>query len=552
MKRLVLLLGGVLTVGFAARLSFSGSTSAQTEYTIRQGVELDREPFAWTLRLSPTLTLWKVPLSFGFMLSSYDVVDYRQPFNRFGLSAASFGFQGLKFSAPWLGIEILDARPSYSSLTLSGINVRGAAIDLKPGWFRLSAAAGQVQRGVTGSDSTDVAYRRWLAAGRLGVGKDEESHLHLHFLKAWDDSASIPPYLGIVTDGGQTDTVELEYPIENSVASLEGKLFLIDGKLSFDGELAGSAYNRDMRTAEVETDLLSWLPSVIFQPRLTSQADWAAKAGTELSLGNTQVGFNFEQIGWGFESVGISFVNQDTRTWGASFSHMFAKPFPISFDLSSELGRDNLDGMKSVITRTQGGTVNFGLYPQKSPNLTVGYSPFLRKAPEDTATLVEEVDDITHSAWASSSFSFSIGERSQSLNLAFSLSLLDDQINPDREFLNWSTTFSGRHQIIEILSAHWSGGTSSNRGADTVTIYNAGLGSTLSLWQNRWRTSLDGFSNITAGSPENKFTLRLQSGVEVFKNFNIDLTGQFITYHGETNPEDYTELLGRVGVSYRW
>lgn len=546
MKRVLWFLGVVISAANAAPISFSGSASAQTEYTIREGADLDREPFAWNLRINPTLTLWKLPLSFGFMLSSYDV-NFRQPFNRFSL--AMLPSVGLKTS--WLDVQLLDTRPSYSSFTLASTNVRGGAIDLSPGLLKLSLAAGQIQRGVTGSDTSDVAYRRWLYAGRIGAGKEQESHLYINLLTAKDDSASISPYLGVVTDGITTDTVELAAPVENTVASLDGKLSLLEGKLSFDGELAGSAYSRDVRAAEVESEEIGWLPSFLFQPRMTTQLDWAGKLGSAIVLGSTRMGVGFEQIGWGYESVGVSFLDQDTRTWSASFSHMFVNPFPISLDMSGKLARDNLDGMKPAITRTQSGSINLGLYPAKAPTLTIGYAPYRRSAPGEVG-VVDAVADITHTAWASSGFSFKAGERSQSLSLSLTFSQLDNRINPDREFLNWSATSSGRHLIIETLSAHWSGGMSSNQGADTARIYNTGLGTSLSLWNNRWRTSLDGFYSITASSPENKFTLRLRSGVEVFKNFNVDLTGQFIDYTGETASENYTELLGRAGLSYRW
>jgi len=550
-----LLLGALLSTAFGSAIEFSGSASVDADWVLsRNGAELDREPFAWNFSIRPTLTMWGMPLNLNFLLSSYDV-DFRQPFDRFkfGIPALVLpALPDLKLNIPWLEVALLDARPSYSDYSISGINVRGGAIDLKPGWFRLSAAAGQVQRGVIGSDSTDVAYRRWLYAGRVGVGKEEKSHLHLHFVKAWDDSASIPNYLGIVTEGAQTDTVILETPIENSVASLEGKLSFLDDKLSFEGELAGAAYNRDSRAAEIEIDQLSWLPSVVFQPRWTTQTDWAAKAGTELSLGNTQIGFDFEQIGWGFKSVGISSTARDTRTWSASFSQMFINPFTIMFDVSADVARDNLDGMEFVTTRTQSGFIFLGLFPQKAPSLNLTYIPMTDKAPayEDGS----EVDRITHIVMGSSGYNFNLGERLQGLNLTLTLTKVEDRINSDDESFNVDARGSVTHELLEILTLSWNAGATSTLGAGTGTshIYSGGLGYNLSLWEKRWRTLFDANFQTTVNQPEDKLIARLKSTVEVFKSFNVSLTGQFTTYHGRNAEDDYSEFLGKAGVSYKW
>ncbi|MBN2380408.1 hypothetical protein JXM67_11470 [candidate division WOR-3 bacterium] len=553
MKKLLIFLTGLSVItSVASPVGFSGSVSADASYILREGAELDRQPFTWTVLLVPTFTFWEVPLSFRFMLSSYDVAT-RQPFNRIGFSAASLGFQVLGFSAPRLGVQILDCRPFYSSYSLHGINVRGGAVDLKPGLFRLSVTAGQTQRGVTGSDSSDVAYRRWLYAGRIGIGKDAESHLHFHLLKAWDDSTSIPPYLGAVTDGSTTDTVELSSPVENSVASLEGRLNLLHDKLTFEGELAGSAYNRDLRAASLEIEQLSWLPTFMFQPRMTTQAGWAAKIGSELTLGQTAISVGFEQIGWGFKSLGVSFLDSDIRTWNAALTQTFTKPFSMSFYASAELGRDNLADMKSVVTRTQSAALNFGFYPRTVPSLTLGYVPFRRTAPASADGLTDEVSDITHTFWASSAYRFKIGERWQTASLSFAGSVLDDKIDTLRDFNSMSVNLRASHAVASTLTLRWNAGTGRNlTGQRSKTRYSAGLGTTLSLIAKRWRTSLDGFFDRIAKTPEVKGTLRLTSEFDFFRNFTVKLVGRFAGYSGYTPAEDYTEVETGLGLSYRW
>jgi len=547
---------GVGLAVFASPFSFHGSVSIEPEYTFRQGDTLDHKPFAWNFRFQPTITVFGAPLNFNMLLSSYDV-DLRQAFNRFKFILPALAMPDLRLNVPWLDLQLLDSRPNFTEFTLSGINVRGGFFDLKPGPLRASFAAGQVKRAVEGSDSTDVAYRRWLYSGRFGFGKEEKSHLYLNFLKAYDDSASIPPYLGYVVNQGQVDTVEFIQPIENSVAALNGKLSLFQDKLSFDGELAGSGYNRDSRAAPFKKDEIAWLPDFIFQPRMTTQLDWAAKLGSELSLGSTQVGFKFEQIGWGFQSVGVPFLNQDTRTLSGNFSQSFSNPFSISIDLTGELSRDNLIGMKSVTTLTQTGSITLGLYPTNVPSLTIGYVPYSGKSPKDTTNkdttgFTTETYIISQTIFGSSGYSFNIGKLSQNLNLNISATITNDSITPANNSSSFAPSLTGNHQLTKTLSANWNFGLSLFQGSDTSTTYNGGLGSTVSLFKNRWRNSFDVYLQTKAHSPLYKFTLRLKSTVNLLKNLSLDATGQYVNYSGEKIWDEYREVLVRGGLSYQW
>jgi len=533
-------------------IQFHGSVSSDVEYTFRNGADLDREPFAWNIGVSPRLDLWGLQLDFNINLSSYDV-DFRQAFNRYKFGVPSFFIPDLNLNLDWLELQLLDANPSYSDYSISGLNVRGAAFDLKPGNFRLSGVWGQIQRGVESSDTSDVAYRRMIYAVRLGIGKEDESHLHLHFLKARDDSTSIHPFFKAIIFGENTDSVEIIAPIENSVFSIEPKLDLFEGKLSLEGEAAVAAYNRDMRANPITVDeeLVNWMIPGVFQPRMTSQIDWASKGNAKLALGSTNLGFEFEQVGWGFESIGIYFLPQDTRTFSADFSQTFSNPFTISINTSAEYSRDNLDGMKPVTTITRSGTANLGVYPQNFPSLTVGYAPYGRTAPEDSEGLSGKVDDITHTIWGSSSYNFKVAERSQSLGLSISANKTEDRVNPDNNLSTFSTNLYANHQLNDMFSLDWDAGWTDNGGEGANDSYNLGIGTEMSLLENKCQNSFDLSYQKTVSTVEDKLSLRLKSGVKLFDNFSIDGSAEYATYNS-TNSEDYDEFVMGMGVNYNW
>ncbi|MBD3285053.1 hypothetical protein GF359_01645 [candidate division WOR-3 bacterium] len=553
-RTIVICLLGVLILNAAEdkAFEFHGSASIEPEYTYRNpnGAQIEHEPFGWNFRFRPKMKFWGMPLNLNFLLSSYEV-DFRQPFNRFKFSLPSLSMPDLKFNAPWLELQLVDANPTYSAFSIEGMNVRGGAVDLKPGKFRLSVTGGQVQRGIVSSDTTDVAYLRWLYAGRLGWGKEEESHLHFHYLKAWDDSTSISDNTEIVTDSLYTDTVQVDYPEENAVATLEGKVALLDGKLSFDGELAGSAFSRNTESSEIDNEYVNWIPEFIFTPRWSSQVGWAGRLGTELSIDNTEVELELEQVNWGFESAGITSLDQDTRTVRASFSQFFIKPFPISCMGSADIARNNLDGMDFETTRYNMGFVYLGLFPQKAPDLSLTYVPYFSKT-DDEGILVS--DYRMHSIIANSSYNFEMGERPQRLSLNLTLSSDKDEINADTGSFSVDVGAIVNHELLDNLTLFWNAGEKSTIDSDDEIShkYLGGLGYTLLLWDRRWRTTARVDFQTAVNRPEDRLFANLSSSIEVFEGFDVKLTTRFTTYHSKDDEDDYTEFLGRAELSYNW
>lgn len=511
---------------------------------------MDRDPYVWNFRIDPTFELWSLKLNFKSFISSYDV-DYRQAFNRFKLNIPSLLMPTLQLDLPWLNLHFIDANPNYSDFVLSGTNVRGGAIDLRPGWFVFSVSGGKLQRGITGSDSTEVAYSRFMYGIKIGVGKKENSHIHLNYVHAWDDSSSIPSYIGVVIDQDcEEDTIELAAPIENSVASLESKLTMFKRKLKLNTEFALSAYTRDIRSNPVSVEEANWFPKFLFQPRMTSQLDYAVKTGASLDLNSTQVNFTFQQIGWGFEAVTVNYLDQDTRTWELSFDQTFSGAVPMFLSISGELCRDNLDGMKSVTTKTQMGTFSFGMYPVKFPTLNIGYCLFFMSAPADSIMGVERLEEITHSLWGSSSYNFKINEQNQNIGVNFSGNLTENTVENEESY-TWNLNINGTHGISGVFTAIWNMGISENNDDSCGSYLNGGLGVDVGLWKGKSRNSLYGSYQLESQTEENKVSLKLTNSLELFKNFDLEISNKYIVYDSEVE-ENYTEYVAIAGVSYKW
>ncbi|MFN3694868.1 MAG: hypothetical protein ACK4UV_07650, partial [Ignavibacterium sp.] len=83
-----------------------------------------------------------------------------------------------------------DFNTEYSRYTLSGVLIRGGGINLNPGNFRFSTAAGFTRRSVPGG-AQDGSFKRFLLASKLGFGNESVSYLDFIFVRAKDEISSL-------------------------------------------------------------------------------------------------------------------------------------------------------------------------------------------------------------------------------------------------------------------------------------------------------------------------------------------------------------------------
>jgi hypothetical protein len=128
----------------------------------------------------PTLELFGlIQIPFEFLLST-EGSSARQNINQFGISP----------SWSWGTLHLGDFTEEYSQYTLSGVKIRGAGINIKPGIFRFNMSSGFTQRSVSGG-AQDGTFKRFLFASKIGVGKEESSFVDFIFLRAKDEISSL-------------------------------------------------------------------------------------------------------------------------------------------------------------------------------------------------------------------------------------------------------------------------------------------------------------------------------------------------------------------------
>lgn len=116
-----------------------------------------------------------IQIPFEFLISS-EGSSARQNINQFGINP----------QWDWGSLHAGDFTEEYSQFTLSGIKLRGGGLNLTPGNFRFSTAAGFTQRSVPGG-AQDGSFKRFLFAAKLGIGEQTNSYVDFIFLRAKDE-----------------------------------------------------------------------------------------------------------------------------------------------------------------------------------------------------------------------------------------------------------------------------------------------------------------------------------------------------------------------------
>jgi hypothetical protein len=158
-------------------------------------------------------------------LKETDLQERMEELQSMGLASAT---QGIACLFPTLVMG--NSYPAYTKLTLDGLPVTGLQVECTPGPLYFAAAGGKVQSATTGLGSylsvfDQGAYKRWLAAGRLGYGARDDSHLFLNMVYGADDDGSLP----------RDSMYRPLTPQKNVVIGMDGRLILMDDRLDIGG-----------------------------------------------------------------------------------------------------------------------------------------------------------------------------------------------------------------------------------------------------------------------------------------------------------------------------
>ncbi|HWP38447.1 MAG TPA: hypothetical protein VNL18_12925 [Gemmatimonadales bacterium] len=332
----------------SGRPSVSSETGFHSEVYHIDGRPAQRPDGTLRFYASPTFT-W-LGLSVGLnLLWSTENQFAAQSINRYYLNP--------RWS--WGQLHAGDYVPSHGRYTASSVRVRGGGIDLSPGPFRVSAAAGEALQ-ATDLSVFDAAPRRMLYSGMIGVGNPNGTFVDFSALRAVDraagaDMLSVPPQ-------------------ENLVGAVAAGLTLLGGRIRLRGEGSGSLFSRDIRAGPIDSiDQPEWTKS-LFTPRVSSRFDYAWLGEARVTAGPGSFGAQYEYVGPGFTTLGNPYFVNDRRE-----ARMFGtlRVMRGRVNLAGSVGerRDNLAGDKRGTSRRRTGNFTYtiigGRWLVSSANLMV-------------------------------------------------------------------------------------------------------------------------------------------------------------------------------------
>ncbi|MBN1754602.1 hypothetical protein JW877_00175, partial [bacterium] len=289
--------------------SLNGSLQTYYQYYYAEGVENRDSPNTFHFNISPTFTFFGIDFSVQSDLDYYFTTDPK-------FYLPSFNYLSIRPNWNWGGLELMDFSPYFSDLTLNGITLRGAALDLHPGNFQLYILGGDMK-----ADSSVVYDRRYYGM-RMQIGG-----FSLNVVQASDKAFHL----------SEEDST-LTAPEENLVVGCQ--MAFEAWKTDVNLEVAGAAYTRDIYAQKLDYDNSFSFIEGIYTPRHSSYADiaYAINANYPLSIGNIKGAFQY--VGPGYTSLGLYSSNNDQLEFEFDLN---LRPHPmISFSGNYNQNRNNL------------------------------------------------------------------------------------------------------------------------------------------------------------------------------------------------------------------
>lgn len=372
--------------------TFSGDFSSYTETWGSDRKDNKRPSFTYRFSLSTSVAFPYFVLGLGLFYTSEDRFT-AQRVNQFNLNP----------SWKWGRIDFGDFSPQFSSLTLSGIQLRGIGINLYPKSFRFALVGWETKRA---RDTIEKSYKRNLYGMRLGA-----TFFTVNIIKAKDDKNSL-----------KGDT--LPNPQENLVLGLESNFSLFK-IISFSLEGATGLHTRDLRSDTIFSKEIPKFIYKVYEPRYSSRIDFALRSGIGLAIptppliknekGGFNIDFSFNYIGPGYTSLGVPYLKNNDK----SFKLILSTPLIPKTFLSFSLERNYNILIKDTIGATigKGFSISFRFNPIKKITFQTSYQE--KNTEKEAIKDSFEINNKISSFNFSSNFNYQLFGKNQNSNINF-------------------------------------------------------------------------------------------------------------------------------------
>ncbi len=460
----------------------------------------------------------------------------KNPLNRIGIAPK------YKWCQVLLGSQI----PQYSELSVGDLAVYGAGLNLTPGKFRLSVFSGTSQMAVKQDTTKNIQgiYARKIHSAKIGFGYEDSSHLYIIASMMQDDTASlVTKPINVMPQTGILSSIDFRIKLSK--------------KTYIKGEVAGSAFTRDMRSNELPSFSLS-PPKTVFIPKESSRLDYASV----LSIGRDGKNFGLKLTGRyygdGFVPLGYPFLQTDRLE--ATIDPRFML-FKNKVQLSGSIGRrvNNLSGIRATTTTQTIGSANLNLQLTDNLSLAGSYSNFgFRNSVLNDTFRVEMV---TESWSVSPSYNFITKSSMHNFTLMYAQNVFND-FNTITGAVNNNDASNGAFSyMLSMLKSPFSATTlisyfdnNTSYGKLMTKAVNVGVG--YKLFKKKLSTTLGlTYAENTLGATSSGSQIMTLIGVKltVKKKVSFSLNGSINLFEfGDSRPGiSYRENLLRTSITYK-
>lgn len=252
----------------------------------------------------------------------------------------SYSFYGLSPTYKWITLHGGDRSMTFSPYSLSGVNFRGAGVELTPGKFYFGAMSGKLRRAsirdVGSIQNLETAYRRQGRGFKVGFDNQEGTSVTTSLFSSADAAED-------VNEGA--DTAFLVLPERNMVLTLSGQ-HKLSNFLSFNTEIARSVLTRDDNAPTLADPAGRLRLFGLFQPNLTTTAASAYKFDIGLKPKFGQINLAYERVDPEYRTHGSLFFQNDFENFTGSISlPLFDKK--LNLRTNAGVQRNDLDGQKA-------------------------------------------------------------------------------------------------------------------------------------------------------------------------------------------------------------
>ena len=408
----------------------SGNISIGSSFYKAIDRENRRSPFAYFISANPTFSVYgfDIPVSITYRDQQGSISN---PFNRYSINP----------TYKWASLHLGNISLQMNPYTLSGVNFKGAGLELTPGKLRFAVATGKLENPLAQLDTIIEGaqlletYERNALAMKLGYGS-ANNFIEFSGFQAKDDINKVNTELL---------NTRLVKPEENIVLGTSFKITPIKW-FSIQANLAASAHTANQGSLNIlqTEELLQAQEDYgdLITLNLSSKLQLAGDAGFDFKFRNFGFGGEYKRVDPFYKSLGTYYFLEDYENYlfKVNFSLFNNK---IRFTGRGGLQRNNLNNLRATTNTRQIASGNLTLTPARNVSLTARYSNFQNDRSQGLVELNDSLRYTRTTAIYSVSPRYSFGSKTNQSSIAASINyqnledLLDNE-NTGRSIDNYT------------------------------------------------------------------------------------------------------------------